>query len=280
MSLLNTLGNEGYEGCHFSSAGYAEMADRMAPVVARDFYGVIPPSPVTAPNLVRAYFTSNARTAIALEFDQAMSWSSFSLPNWYVNDVGGLVSSGSASGNVVTLQLSGPVGQTATLDYLKDASWSHTESVPSLLYGANGIPALTFADVPVSALTPYQDWANGYPAADLSDPDADLDKDGLSNDEERLWGLDPTSGTSPNPVIFPLDRVAGTMTYQRRSPSLTGGSFRYEWSTTLGSGEWTPFTPLSETPSGTSPVETVQITLPASLLESPSLFIRVVATSN
>lgn len=154
MSILNTLAIEGYQGCHFSAAGYQNMAKRMAPVVNRDFYGVTYNGPITAPNLKRAYFTSSARTAIALEFDQEIIDSDLSLPNWYVDDVGGLVSSISASGSKVTLQLSSAATETATLDYLQDATWTITEGPATLLYGANGIPALTFADVPIE--TPHQ----------------------------------------------------------------------------------------------------------------------------
>jgi autotransporter-associated beta strand protein len=151
MDILNTLAVPGYIGCHFTAVGYENVADRTLPVVNHRFYGIVPPAPVTAPILQRAYFTSSARTAIALVFDQAMSWSSFSTVNYYVDDVGGKVTSGSASGNVVTLQLSSAAATTATLDYLQDNNWNFGESTSSLLYGANSIPALTFADVPIEA---------------------------------------------------------------------------------------------------------------------------------
>jgi hypothetical protein len=151
MDILNTLAVPGYIGCHFTAVGYENVADRTLPVVNHRFYGIVPPAPVTAPVLQRAYFTSSARTAIALVFDQAMSGSSFSTVNYYVDEVGGKVTSGSASGNVVTLQLNSAAATTATLDYLKDDIWNSGEATSSLLYGANTIPALTFADVPIEA---------------------------------------------------------------------------------------------------------------------------------
>ena len=136
MSLVNTIAVPGYEGCHYSIAGYQTLTARLLPVVQRDFYGVTPSGPVTGPNLIRAYFTSAARTAIALEFDQPMSWSSFSLPNYFINDVASLVTSGSASGNVVTLQLSSAAALNSRIDYVKD-TWSFNESVSTLLFGSN-----------------------------------------------------------------------------------------------------------------------------------------------
>ncbi len=161
MDILNTLGVSGYIGCHFTAVGYENMADRTLPLANQRFYGVVPPAPVTAPVLQRAYFTSGERTAIALVFDQAMSWSTFSMPNYFVDDIGGKVTSGSAAGNVVTLQLNSAAAATATLDYLNDNIWNSSESVSSLLYGANAIPALTFADVAIGPSIPAALSATG-----------------------------------------------------------------------------------------------------------------------
>ncbi|BCX46925.1 hypothetical protein HAHE_08330 [Haloferula helveola] len=134
-------------------------------------------------------------------------------------------------------------------------------------------------DLLESGTTPddYDAWAAGYPGADLSDPNADFDNDGLNNDEERIWGLNPTSGQSPSPISVGLDAAVGTLSYTRRTPSLSGATFSYEWSTDLSPGGWTTFTPVSETSDNGNPVETVEITLDAALLANPALFVRVVA---
>jgi hypothetical protein len=154
MDILNTLGVAGYEGCHFSQIGYENVADRALAVMKQRYYGDTPAAATTPPNLQQAYFTSAARTAINLVFDQPMSWSSFSKPNFYLDEDAGRITSGSAAGNTVTLQLSSPAAATATLDYLKDTVWSAYESASSLLMGANAIPALTFADVPIALPAP------------------------------------------------------------------------------------------------------------------------------
>jgi hypothetical protein len=150
MDMLNTLGIAGYEGCHFSPTGYANFALRLRPLVGKDYYNVNSNVVVTAANLVRAYYTTTARTEIALEFDQGMTWNTYAKANFYLDKVGSKVSSGSASGNVVKLQLSSAGGTNSTLDYLEDAHWSYGETTSSLLYGTNAIPALTFADVPIA----------------------------------------------------------------------------------------------------------------------------------
>ncbi|MCF7734678.1 MAG: Ig-like domain repeat protein, partial [Akkermansiaceae bacterium] len=61
-----------------------------------------------------------------------------------------------------------------------------------------------------AAAADYDTWAGKYQSADLSDPAADYDGDGVNNDDERLFGLDPTSGASVNPISVPLDAAAGT----------------------------------------------------------------------
>ncbi|MCF7731604.1 MAG: hypothetical protein K9N23_07945 [Akkermansiaceae bacterium] len=251
MSILNTLGIEGYEGCHFSAAGYANMANRTAPVVGRDFYGVAPGAPVTAPNLKRAYFTTSDRTAIALEFDQTMSWSRFSLPNYYVDKTAGKVTSGSASGNLVTLQLSGPAAVTATLDYLEDNYWNQGESVSSLLYGANAIPALTFADVPIGTLTQYESWSGTRNLSGASAAgDADPDHDGVQNALEYVLGGEPNpaAADSNSAALLPYSTPDGAgdlvFTFQRKVASVGGVDLTFQWAADL------TFPPLNSVPIG------------------------------
>jgi hypothetical protein len=259
-------------------AGYTSTANRVLPVVSRDFYGTAPGGAVTAPNLKRATFTSAARTAIALEFDQPMSWSNFSRPNYYVDDVGGKVTSGSVSGNIVTLQLNSAAAANATLDFLKDANWNLGESVSSLLFGANGIPALTFADVPVqTAETDYSLWAAQWPSADLTNPGADFDGDGLSNNEERIWGLDPTRAASRNPFSSLTGLPDGTFSYTRRVPSLTG--LRYTVWTSTNLITWTEDPGAVQTPGAALvEVETVSSTVSPALVTRPQLYLQIRAS--
>jgi len=219
MHILDTLGVPGYEGCHFSPTGYQNFADLTAPLVSQDFYGIVPGMSVTAPILQLAYFTNAARTEIALQFDQNMSWNSFSTANYWLDKVGSKVTSGSVSGNVVKLQLSSAGTTTSTLDYLEDTHWSYGETTSSLLYGANGIGALTFADVAIAPSSPYYSWtadsAQGLTAGVNDGPMDDPDHDGICNLLEFALGGAPmvasrtrlpvSSQTGGN-LIFEYDR--------------------------------------------------------------------------
>ena len=134
--------------------------------------------------------------------------------------------------------------------------------------------ALTLATL---APDDYALWAAGFPGADLSDPNADFDGDGLTNNEERIWGLDPTSGASVTPITSLLDPATRQFSYTRRLQSLTGISYTYQWSDDLTN--WNDFIPASESASGEDPVESVTVEVPAGILR-PKFFLRVVASED
>ena len=122
----------------------------------------------------------------------------------FLDGVAGKVSSGSATGNVITLQLNAPSTATA-ITYLKGtSSWNQA----NILYGSNGIAALTFADVQIgSALSPYESWladpAQGLTAGVNDGSLDDPDKDGITNVLEfTLGGAPMTSSQAILPALF------------------------------------------------------------------------------
>jgi hypothetical protein len=145
MDVMSTLGIKPGGGCHYPLGGWSEFARLLQPLIERDFYGQVPTASITAPDLKRAYYSSPAKDAIALEFDQPVVWNDSLVTEFYLDGAKGLVVSGRASGNVVTLKLKeAPAAQKIT--YLKEMSWNPD----NLLRGENGIAALTFCDVPVA----------------------------------------------------------------------------------------------------------------------------------
>jgi len=147
MSIMSTVGVAPVPQIHYTIGGYIRMAQLMSPLVERDNYGYNPTTPITAPDLKRAYFTTTNRTEIALEFGQDMAWNAAaaSATLFFLDGVAGKVTSGSASGNVVKLQVPG-ASTSQTITYL--SSWDQNQA--NLLYGSNGIAALTFYEVPLS----------------------------------------------------------------------------------------------------------------------------------
>jgi len=144
MSIMSTLGIKPPGPAHYPAAGYAEMARLIGPLVERDHYGKTFDKPVTPPDLKKAWYTSDRKDEIALEFDQPMAWKDALVNQFHLEGQKGGVASGAVSGNVITLKLKGP-SAAQRLTYLDSASWN----VDNLLYGENGIAALTFCAVPI-----------------------------------------------------------------------------------------------------------------------------------
>jgi hypothetical protein len=121
----------------------------------------------------------------------------------------------------------------------------------------------------------YQDWADGFGLAGGAGDDDD--GDGNSNFDEYAFGLDPTSGSSVEPITQQLDKGTGIFKYTRRAtPETTGLIYTYEWSTSL-TGVWNEFTPVTNPPASdnATPIETITIEVPAAQLTAPALFVRV-----
>lgn len=132
--------------------------------------------------------------------------------------------------------------------------------------------------VSTGAPSDYDSWAQsfGLNPATTGAPGVDADGDGLTNEDEYIFGLVPNNGASVSPVIVPLDRTTGTFTYTRRRPALTGRSYNITSSTTLGA--WTiDATATQEILSTVDNIETVRVTLSPALLATPSRFARVEA---
>jgi hypothetical protein len=144
LDVMSTLGIKPGGGCHYPLAGWSEFARLMQALVERDTYGRKVPEPITAPDLKQAYYASAAKDAIILEFDQPVIWLDSLAGQFYLDDAKDQVAKGSVSGNVITLQLKAPA-TAGKITYLKELNWNQND----LIFGKNGIAALTFCDVPI-----------------------------------------------------------------------------------------------------------------------------------
>ena len=124
----------------------------------------------------------------------------------------------------------------------------------------------------------YGDWTAQWTAVNLVNPDADLDGDGMSNDHERIWGLNPTNASSVNPINFNTGLKSGSFTYTRRDRALTGLNYTVWTSPNLK--DWTEDLGAAQTPGAPdgNGVQTVNVTLSPGPLANPSLFIRMRAS--
>ncbi len=116
-------------------------------------YGYVPSTPITAPDLKKAYFISTNRTQIALEFAQAVQWTNAGKDLIYLDYQAGKVASGSVAGTTIKLYLTAASTNT-TITYVNDQAPWNSAMTNGMIYGSNGVAALTFADVPIIPPTP------------------------------------------------------------------------------------------------------------------------------
>ena len=100
----------------------------------------------------------------------------------------------------------------------------------------------------------------------------------MLNGDERIWGLDPTSGASSSPIQLGPTLRNGSFSYTRRDQSLTGQNYSV-WVSTDLSG-WNEDTGAQQIPGETDSngVQSVETILSSELLDEPSLFIQMRAS--
>ena len=147
LSVMSTLGIKPGGGCHYPLLGWAEFARVIQPLIERDLYNKKPAVSITPPDLKQVYYTGAKKDAITLEFDQPIVWTDAFAGQIYMDDEKGKVASGSVSGNVLTLKLK-EASKANKITYLKESDWSQDQ----LITGANGIAALTFAEVEIAPI--------------------------------------------------------------------------------------------------------------------------------
>ena len=150
MRVMSTLGivskSSGRGLCHFDEEGYAQIAQLMSPVIEQDHYGLDRAKILTAPNLVRGYFTNGERKELVMEFDQPMVWKEENKAWIELDGKAAGITGGKAEGNRLVLGLEGG-GEAKKLGYLSGKSWDG--KADRLIYGVNGIAALSFSGVEI-----------------------------------------------------------------------------------------------------------------------------------
>jgi len=100
----------------------------------------------------------------------------------------------------------------------------------------------------------------------------------MSNDLERIWGMNPTVRQYTSPVQFNSGLKSGSFSYTRRDRSRSGINYTVLTSTNLS--DWTEDTGAQQTPGApdANGVQTVETVVSPGLLANPALFIRMGAS--
>jgi hypothetical protein len=109
--------------------------------------------------------------------------------------------------------LNSAAATTATLDYVNDNFWNFGESTSSLLYGANTIPALTFADVAIEPASLTQTISFGaLPAKTFGDTSFALTATASSGLTVTYMSSDPLVASISGNAVTILKAGATTIT--------------------------------------------------------------------
>jgi hypothetical protein len=131
--------------------------------------------------------------------------------------------------------------------------------------------------VTVGGGSDYDTWLGGFtfaPGADTT-PTGDPDGDGVTNQEEYAFGLNPTLGSSVNPIVAQIDPVTGNFQYTRRAtPAATKLTYTVLTSTDLANWATGGATETGFTTAGEIETVTVNVTTPP---VGGKLFVRVQA---
>jgi Family of unknown function (DUF6288) len=147
-------------------------------------------------------------------------------------------------------------------------------SGPGRVYAISGILSIVATTPP----DPYQVWLGEFTFAvgDDTTPTGDPDGDGMSNQDEFAFGLNPTLGSSVNPIVTQLDPGTGNFQYTRRAtPAATRLTYTVLTSTDLAGWAEGGATETGFTTDGNIETVTVNVTAPA---VGGKLFVRVEAT--
>ncbi len=145
MSIMSTLGIRPGGGCHYLPEGYAAMARQLFPLINKYSYGEESQEPVTPPDIQSVSYTSDRRDEIKLTFDQDVKWGDEVARQFYLNDDSAELNAIGGAGRIITLKLSRP-STAKNLSYIRGGKWRQQEEI---IWGSNGIAALTFCEFPI-----------------------------------------------------------------------------------------------------------------------------------
>ncbi|MDP7061356.1 MAG: sialate O-acetylesterase [Planctomycetota bacterium] len=137
--VMSTTAAPAHDSCHFWYAGYQELGNRMARLLARDLYGSGDTHEIDAPNIESAAIVGFLGNKVKLTFrdpDDSLHFDPAAAQDFVFED-GVTVQSGTVSGNTITLDLSGPT-LSRTIAYVGhpfDGAW---------ITNGRGIGALAF----------------------------------------------------------------------------------------------------------------------------------------
>ncbi|MEP7263849.1 MAG: sialate O-acetylesterase [Bacteroidota bacterium] len=156
VRVMSTTNVNVFDGCHFNVAGYQIVAKNLYRQVSRDLFSASQPVTADPPDVVNAVFSNSNNTELTITFNQDVVWPALfngnDLKDYFYLNAPVTVVSGSSSGNIVKLNLSG-TSNAFKVSYLPNQYYNNTlvNYDGPWLTGMDNIGALSFYSFPVSS---------------------------------------------------------------------------------------------------------------------------------
>jgi carbohydrate esterase-like sialic acid-specific acetylesterase len=147
ITVMSVTATGAHDGCHFFYAGYREIGNRLARILARDFYGSLDIANITPPNPLEAQFANAAHDQILVTYrvptDQLIVGPEVYL-DFHLGDGPEVVTSATLAGpGQILLTLDQPT-QATNLAYR-----GHAGNGGDWLMNSRGVGALVFKGLPI-----------------------------------------------------------------------------------------------------------------------------------
>jgi hypothetical protein len=157
VDLMSTNALPGHDGLHYSNDGYREMARWVCRLIQADFYASTDTVDIHPPDIDEIlYQPEHQRLVLRFHNTTTLLWpdplNGYELEDYfYLDGVSGLVQSGTAEGDSVVLELTGPQF-VDYLTYLPDRYYNDSYEIYDgpWLVNSRGVGALSFYQLPVN----------------------------------------------------------------------------------------------------------------------------------
>jgi len=163
IQVVASVGTEGFDGLHYTPAGWNQNALEFSRLIGRDFYNDSDTDNINAPNIRKAYFSAKDKSEITIVFDkgQELTWTdqnkNMVMKNqYYLDGQNQVVASGYAIGNKVVIKLIQPTTATQ-LSYLPPFIPNSSPDYPytgPYIKNKRGLRALSFHEVKIEPFDP------------------------------------------------------------------------------------------------------------------------------
>lgn len=155
ISFAVSVGVEPFDGCHFYSQGYQQLAANLFPLLLEDTYGLSSLVNYRPPQPIEAFYSNDSNTVVGIRFDQMINWPAnqglYSLNDYFFLQNNLSAVAGFCSGDTLFLRFNS-ASNSETISYLPNIYYTGTNDVyvGPWLKNNQQIAVPSFKGIPIS----------------------------------------------------------------------------------------------------------------------------------